>query len=133
MKSDFERSESTPIRRLTDGLLDVTASTEFFEGGTMPLDDAVFAPSALIFDQLKSRAVKFGVRGQPSIEVRFANMPHLGVWTKPGAGLLCIEPWRSYAAPFGFAGELKDKPSGVFLAANAHTKFATEIYLLGTN
>jgi galactose mutarotase-like enzyme len=129
----FERSETVPIRRLTDGLLDVTASTEIFEGRTMPLDDAMFVPGALIFDQLKSRAVDFGVREQPSIQVRFANMPHLGVWTKPGAGFLCIEPWQGYAAPLGFAGELKEKPGGLLLAANASTKFAIEICLLGTN
>jgi galactose mutarotase-like enzyme len=129
----FDRPEFAPIRRLTDGLLDRTASTETFEGDTMPLDDAMFTPGALIFDQLKSRAVDFGVRGQASIQVRFANMPHLGVWTKPGAGFLCIEPWQGYAAPLGFAGELKDKPGGVSLAANASKEFSIEICLVGTD
>jgi len=129
----FERSESTPIRRLTDGLLDVTASTEILEGNTMSLDDAMFAPGAQIFDQLKSRAVNFGVPGEPSIQIRFPNLPHLGVWTKPGAGFLCIEPWQGYAAPLGFTGELKDKPGGLLLAANAGTQFAIEIRLLATN
>jgi galactose mutarotase-like enzyme len=129
----FERSESAPIRRLTDGLLNVTASTEIFEGSTMPLDDTMFVAGALIFDQLKSRAVTFGARGRQSIQVRFPEMPHLGVWTKPGAGFLCIEPWQGFAAPLGFAGELKDKPGGVLLAAHASRKFAIEICLLGTN
>jgi galactose mutarotase-like enzyme len=129
----FERSESVPIRRLTDGLLDVTASTETFEGSTMPLDEAMFGSGALIFERLKSRAVSFGVPGEPSIQIRFPNMPHLGVWTKPGAGFLCIEPWQGYAAPLGFAGELKDKPGGVSLVANANTTFAIEICLLGRN
>jgi galactose mutarotase-like enzyme len=87
----------------------------------------------LIFDQLKSRAVNFGVPGEPSIRIRFPDLPHLGVWTKPGAGFLCIEPWQGYAAPLGFAGELKDKPGGVLLAANASSKFAIEICLLGAN
>lgn len=126
----FERSESAPIRRVTDGLLDVTASSEIFEGSVMALDDAMFVPGALIFDRLKSRAVNFGVPGQPSIQIRFPNMPHLGVWTKPGAGFLCIEPWQGYAAPLGFTGELKDKPGGVLLAANTSTEFAIEICLL---
>jgi galactose mutarotase-like enzyme len=99
----------------------------------MPLDEAMFVPGALIFDQLKSRAVNFGVPGEPSIQIRFPNMPHLGVWTKPGAGFLCVEPWQGYAAPLGFAGELKDKPGGILLAANASTEFAIEICLLGTN
>jgi galactose mutarotase-like enzyme len=129
----FERSESAPIRRLTDGLLDVTASAEIFEGSTMSPDDAMFVAGALIFDQLKSRAVNFGVPGEPSIQIRFPDLPHLGVWTKPGAGFLCIEPWQGYAAPLGFAGELKDKPGGVSLAANASTKFAIEICLLEAN
>ena len=90
-------------------------------------------PSALIFDQLKSRAVNFGVPGEPSIRIRFPDLPHLGVWTKPGAGFLCIEPWQGYAAPLGFAGELKNKPGGLLLAANASSKFAIEICLLGAN
>jgi galactose mutarotase-like enzyme len=129
----FERSESARIRRLTDGLLDVTASKEMLEGSTMPLDEAMFVPGALIFDQLQSRAVNFGVPGEPSIQIRFPNMPHLGVWTKPGAGFLCVEPWQGYAAPLGFAGELKDKPGGILLAANASTEFAIEICLLDAN
>lgn len=129
----FERSESAPIRRLTDGLLDVTASKEMLEGSTLRLDEAMFVPGALIFDQLQSRAVNLGVPGEPSIQIRFPNMPHLGVWTKPGAGFLCVEPWQGYAAPLGFAGELKDKPGGILLAANASTEFAIEICLLGAN
>ena len=129
----FERSESAPIRRVTDGLLDVTASSEVFEGSVMALDDAMFLPGALIFDRLKSRAVNFGVPGEPSIRIRFPDLPHLGVWTKPGAGFLCIEPWQGYATPLGFAGDLKDKPGGVLLAANASSKFAIEICLLGAN
>jgi len=52
------------------------------------------------------------------------------VWTRPGAGFLCIEPWQGYAAPLGFAGELKDKPGGLLLAANASTEFTIEICLL---
>jgi galactose mutarotase-like enzyme len=125
----FERLESATILRVTDGLLDMAASTEIFEGRTMPLDDAIFVSGALIFDRLKSRAVSFGVPGQPSIQIRFPNMPHLGVWTKPGAGFLCIEPWQGYAAPVGFTGELKDKPGGVSLASNASAEFAIEICL----
>ena len=73
--------------RATDGLLDMTASTEIFEDSIMSLDDAMFVPGALIFDQLKSRAVNFGVPGAPSIRIRFPDLPHLGVWTRPGAGV----------------------------------------------
>jgi len=60
----------------------------------------MFVPGALIFDQLKSRAVNFGVSGEPSIRIRFPDLPHLGVWTRPGAGFLCIEPGRVMQLPW---------------------------------
>ena len=37
----------------------------------------------------------------------------LGVWTKPGAGFVCVEPWHGMADPVGYDGEMADKP-GVF-------------------
>jgi hypothetical protein len=39
-----------------------------------------------------SRKVAYGVPGRRSIQVAFPDMPHLGIWTKPGAGFVCIEP-----------------------------------------
>jgi galactose mutarotase-like enzyme len=57
-------------------------------------------------------------------------MPHLGIWTKPGAGYVCIEPWHGYASPEGFDGELKDKPGMVAIAPNATATFAMSIEVL---
>jgi galactose mutarotase-like enzyme len=126
----FERTEAAPPRRTIDGLLDLNSTEEFFKGIKMHLEDEMFVPGALIFDQLKSRAVTFGVPGKPSIQVKFAEMPHLGIWTKPGAGFLCIEPWQGYAAHAGFSGELKDKPGSLSLAPTKSSKFAMEICLV---
>ena len=90
----FEGGESAPIRRLTGGLVDVTASKEIFEGSIMPRDEGMLVPGALMFDDLKSRAVNFGVQGRPSIEVRFAEMPHLGLWTKRVRVCCALSPGR---------------------------------------
>jgi galactose mutarotase-like enzyme len=54
------------------------------------------------------------------LEVRWDGFPQLGVWSKPGAGFLCIEPWRGYASPEGFDGEFTDKP-GIFLVSPGST------------
>ncbi len=126
----FEKEEHAPIRRAVDGLLDAASSSTLFEGRIMRLGDEMFEPSALIFDRLDSRAVTFGVPGKPSIQVRFANMPHLGIWTKPGAGFLCIEPWQGYAAPSGFTGELQTKPGMISLPPGESATFAMDICLL---
>jgi hypothetical protein len=54
--------------------------------------------------------VRFGVPGRRMIEVDFADLPLLGVWTKPGAPFLCIEPWQGLADPVGFADDFRAKP-----------------------
>jgi galactose mutarotase-like enzyme len=51
------------------------------------------------------------------------GFPQLGVWTKPGAGFLCIEPWRGFPSPEDFNGEFKDKP-GVFQVSPGATATA---------
>jgi galactose mutarotase-like enzyme len=48
--------------------------------------------------------------------VGFANSPMLGVWSKPGAEFICIEPWHGVADPAGYAGDIRTKP-GVFVLA----------------
>ena len=45
--------------------------------------------------------------------MEFADFPTLGVWTKPGADFICIEPWQGFSDPVGFAGDIRDKP-GIF-------------------
>jgi galactose mutarotase-like enzyme len=105
----FDEDEPAPVRRLKDGLLlDERFSTPV-EGRELALYEALFANDAIIFDQLVSRGVTYR---SPSASVRidFPGMPHLGIWSKPGAGFVCIEPWYGYAAPEGFSGELQEKP-----------------------
>jgi hypothetical protein len=46
----------------------------------------------------------------------FPDAPYLGVWTKPGAPFICIEPWHGITDPQGFTGDFRDKP-GVFVLA----------------
>jgi hypothetical protein len=52
----------------------------------------------------------------------------LGVWSKPsGAPFLCIEPWRGYASPKDFDGELGDKPGLMHIAAGAEEELSYRI------
>ncbi len=52
----------------------------------------------------------------------------LGIWSKPaGAPFLCIEPWRGYASPAGFAGEFTDKPGLMHIAPGAEESLSFRI------
>jgi galactose mutarotase-like enzyme len=71
------------------------------------------------------------VPGGPNVRIDFPEMPHLGLWTKPGAGYLCIEPWQGHADPAGYDGELRDKAGIVLLAHGETRRFAMEIAVSG--
>lgn len=125
----FAKAEPNPIRRLdADGLLDPTPVPTPVVGDTLPLDDALFERDALIFDRPASRRLTFGA-GAVRLAVEFEGMPHLGVWTKPGAPFLCLEPWQGYADPTGFVGELAEKPGLLALAPNRTQRFAMSVAL----
>lgn len=51
----------------------------------------IFEPDALIISGLKSKKVR--LKGENEIEFTFGDCPVLGIWAKPGAPYVCIEPW----------------------------------------
>ena len=110
----FDLPETAPIRRQNGGLLDPAPHPSPVVDRTLWLQDALFQADVLIFDQVKSRKVRFGVPGAPALEVGWEGFEQLGIWTKPGAGFLCIEPWRGLPSPADFAGEFPEKP-GILL------------------
>ena len=71
----------------------------------------------------------YGAPGGRGLRVDFAGMPQLGIWSKPGAPFLCIEPWSGYASPAGFDGELADKPGMSVLAPGEIHRFAMAVTL----
>jgi galactose mutarotase-like enzyme len=119
----FERDEPAPIRRPVDGLLSAAQFATPVRDRHLRLHDDLFEDGALVFDTLASRSVLYG----EAIRVDFPPMPHLGIWTKPGAGYVCIEPWQGHASPEGFDGELADKPGVIAIAPGATECFGMSI------
>jgi len=119
----FEKDEPASIHRPVDGLLSAAQFLTPVRDRRLPLSDALFEAGALIFETLASRSVVYG----DAIRIDFPRMPHLGIWTKPGAGYVCIEPWQGYASPEGFDGDFADKPGMVPVAPGATESFAMSI------
>jgi galactose mutarotase-like enzyme len=108
---EFESDEAAPIRRLdSKGLLIAESRATPVRGRRLMLDDALFKDDVVIFDRLASRSVEYGAEEGGRLRVAFPDATHLGIWTKPGAGFICIEPWRGVADPQDFEGELSAKP-----------------------
>lgn len=112
---EFASDEPAPIRRLNAaGLLTREPRPTPVAERRLVLEDSLFQNDALIFDQIQSRSVSYGAASGPRIRVSYPQMPYLGIWTKPGAPFICVEPWHGMADPEGFAGEFATKP-GVFI------------------
>ena len=114
----FDRPEVAPVERPAEGgLLSGTPRPSPVIGKKLALSDSLFEEGALIFSGLESRRVTYGAATGPRIVVSFDGLPDLGIWTKPGAGFVCIEPWHGYASPGDFDGALRDKPGIMLIEA----------------
>jgi galactose mutarotase-like enzyme len=86
----------------------------------LTLADSLFRDDVIILDEVKSRSVRYGAESGPQLEIRFPDAPYLGLWTRPGAQFICIEPWQGATDPAGFAGDILHKP-GMFIVAPGAT------------
>lgn len=112
---EFDDDQDTPIRRLNShGLLASERHPTPVLNRRLALADALFQDDAVIFDQVQSPALSYGAEGAPRIRLSYPGTPYLGVWTKPRANFICIEPWHGVSDPEGFTGDFRTKP-GVFM------------------
>ena len=72
-----------------------------------------------VYRWLRSRKLRYGAGEGRDMELRFPDARYLGLWSKPGAPFVCIEPWRGVADPQGFDADLREKPGIELLAAGA--------------
>ncbi|MCQ8278289.1 aldose 1-epimerase family protein [Acetobacteraceae bacterium KSS8] len=116
----FERAEPEPIRRVRAGLLTSQTHPSPIRDGVLPLDPALFEDDAVILMQPASHSVRFEAAGAPlSLRIGWHGMNALGIWSKPGAAFLCIEPWHGFASPEAFDGPFEDKPGLMRIAPGA--------------
>ena len=126
----FGSTEPGALRELSaDGLIMPGERPSPLEGRTLHLTDDLFAEDALIWDPVASDHVRYGASDGPQLIVRFPDTPRLGIWTKPGAHYVCIEPWHGIADPEGYTGEFRDKPGVFTVAPGGEKRIAMQVTL----
>ncbi len=125
----FEREEPDPLNRIEGGLIGAADRDTPVEGDTLWLRDDLFAHDALVWESPASRSLRYGSEDRPELRIDFPEMPTLALWTKPGAGFLCVEPWQGHADPVGFTGEIWDKPGMLRLEPGESRRFAMQVTL----
>lgn len=126
----FDAPEPGPIHRIdAGGLVKPDGLPSPVDGHTLMLDDALFEDDVLIWYDLTSRGLTYGAPGAPALTVTFPGMPMLGVWTKPRAGYVCVEPWQGTADTTGFAGDIAGRPGMLTLLPGETRRFPMGIAL----
>jgi galactose mutarotase-like enzyme len=128
----FADCEPEGVRRIdpASGLLLAGHAPSPVAGDTLAPNPAMFEADALIWDALRSRRCTWGADGGSRIELGFPDTPMLGVWQKPGAAYLCIEPWQGIADPVDFCGDFRVKPGVVELDGGETCRFRMDLRVI---
>lgn len=126
----FENDEPGAVKVITaDGLIGVPERDSPVVGNVLHLEDSLFANDALVWDELASDRLVYGVPGKPGLSMAFPDTGKLGIWMKPGARFLCVEPWAGIADPDGYSGDFRSKPGVFEVAPGANRAFRMSVTL----
>lgn len=90
----MDETETAAAFRLNENGLRAAEQTPVFDHSReVEITPDVFAADALIFDGLNSCGCTLERATGRKIHVDFGGAPCLGLWAKPGAPYVCIEPW----------------------------------------
>ncbi len=126
----FPMDSNLITHELAEELISKTTHEIHLKNHTLPLAYSLFEKDALIFKQLESNLVTICENERPFLQVSFADFPNLGIWTKPQAPFICIEPWLGYADTTDASGVLEEK-EGIQSLATGCTKtveFTTTLF-----
>lgn len=126
----FERDEPARLNRIEDALVGPADRASPLLGRMLALRDDLFADDALVWSGIESKRLRYGADDGPQLDIAFPGAPMLGIWTRPGARFVCVEPWWGQADPVGFSGEIWDKPGMMRLAPGERSDFAMTVTLV---
>lgn len=119
----LENGGAPELRRLSGGLVNPEGLPSPFRDGELVLDKSLFEDDAMIFPEGAGAGLRYGPKAGPGIRFRWENLPNLALWTKPGAGFICLEPWHGMAAEVGGSDDLAERPYSELLGPGASARY----------
>lgn len=112
---------------LEAGLLRRDTAPSPFHAGHLELTPGIFDHDALVYLEGAGQGLRYGPADGPQIRFAFENLPFLALWSKPGAGFVCIEPWQGAAAFRDAGAALEDRPGTLTLPPGDMRRFSLTI------
>jgi galactose mutarotase-like enzyme len=96
---EFETQENLATHLLsTEGTFSGETHPISTPNNRLNLTHDLFANDALVFKNMRSRMITIkSDKHDQSLSVEFPHFNYVGLWAKPGADFLCIEPWLGCA------------------------------------
>lgn len=125
------REENLRTQRVgPDGLLLDALFPVPGDGREIEITPELFSRDALILSRLHSRSVTLESRRHGHVAtVTLGGAPYLGLWAKPGAPFVCIEPWYGVADARERVSDLSRKRGIQRLAGHGRFDFTIHIEL----
>jgi galactose mutarotase-like enzyme len=126
----FNNDASADRWILEDGLL----NNEVKQGITaysIRLQNDTFSKDAMVFKHLGSDEITLkSTHSDHGVTLYCKDFPFMGIWSKPGAQFVCIEPWHGIADHSSHSGHLSDKEGIITLRPTADftCSFAIKVY-----
>ena len=117
--------------RLSGGLVNPVPLASPFDRGRLVLNHADFEKDAMLFPEGAGTGLVYGSENGPSIRFSWENLPNFALWTKPGAGFICLEPWQGTAAEVGGSDALDQRPYTALLEPGAAGTYSFRAELVG--
>ena len=95
-----EEEERAHFLYLVDGLVGTDyAKNQLIEDKYLLLDEHTFDNDALIIKGIQHKKISLKNRRTRKcvLNMEYEGFPYLGIWSKPNAPFLCLEPWTSTA------------------------------------
>ena len=108
----YSDKENYTCLRINENGLALTETPETFttQDGFCSLHKDLFADGVWIFEDGQLQKVGLALPDKtPYIEINCEGFPYVGIWTKPGAPFVCLEPWYGRTDDAGFKGNIQDK------------------------
>jgi galactose mutarotase-like enzyme len=121
----FEEAETADRLVVEDGLIGAQSEPFLRDEREVRLSDTLFDRGALVFAGLRSERVRLAGPDGSGVELTFRGFPYFGIWSKPGAPFVCLEPWCGIADRADHDGDLSSKEGLIWLAPGG--RFAREI------
>ncbi|NOU36522.1 MAG: aldose 1-epimerase family protein [Kiritimatiellaceae bacterium] len=116
---ELEKAETLNTHLVSShGLIRSETAPVLENSSIIQLTETLFDQDALVFMDMKSEKITLGAKHHSRrLTVEFPGFPQLGIWSKPGAPFVCIEPWYGYADPEQPYGDIMKKPGIQYLGA----------------